>query len=62
MTEPEKMLWHDMELVRISDVGKEFLSWLKGQTMPLVEDSDTPYDWAYYGDYYRFINNLPVVD
>jgi hypothetical protein len=59
---PETIIWHDMKLVRISDVGDKFLKWLAHQTVPIVDDNETPFDWAYYWDYDRFIKNLPIVD
>lgn len=62
MNKPEEMQWNGMELVRISDVGDEFQTWLYGQTLPFVEDNADPMDWAYKSDYKRFINNLPVID
>lgn len=74
--EPETIEWHGMKLVRISDVNSavydtdlsdfpphdRFSQWLEGQTLPLVEGNEHPYDWAYYHDYERFIRNKPVVD
>jgi hypothetical protein len=59
---PETVTWKGMKLVRVSDVGEKFAKWLYGQTLPFVEDNETPTDWAYYWDYERFISNLPVVD
>jgi len=59
---PETKIWHDMKLVRISDVGEEFSRWLYGQTIPLVEDDPNPTDWAYYWDYRGFIRNLLITD
>jgi hypothetical protein len=59
---PEIIFWHNIMLVRISDAGKEFSDWLYGQTLPYVDDSSTPTDWAYYFDYLRFKNNLPIID
>jgi hypothetical protein len=61
MTEPTKIIWHEMELVKISDVPG-FADWLYGQTLPYVEDDPTPTDWAYEWDYDRFINHLPIID
>lgn len=58
---PERKIWHGMELVRVSDVVG-FGAWLRGQTMPLVEDDPNPYDWAYASDYYRFVEKLPIID
>ena len=60
--EPEIKLWHGMKLAKISDVGDEFKEWLYGQTLPLVEDDPEPMNWAYYWDYERFINGLPIID
>lgn len=64
--EPKTITWNGMTLVKISDVGKEFNEWLYGQTIPLVEEMElndgSPFNWAYYGDYYRFINKLPIID
>lgn len=48
-------------LVRISSVDG-FLDWLRGQTVPVVEGDPTPFDWAYYSDYERFIGGLPNID
>ncbi|MCL5012331.1 MAG: hypothetical protein M1320_02825 [Patescibacteria group bacterium] len=50
------------KIVKISSVGNEFDKWLRGQTIPVVYEDENPYDWAYHGDYIRFINNLPVID
>jgi hypothetical protein len=61
MTEPREIVWNDMRLVKISDVPG-FGAWLYGQTLPLVEDDANPYDWAYYGDYVRFVEKLPIID
>ena len=58
----EIIKWRGYTLVRISSVGKEFDKWLKGQTYPIVEDSETPHDWAYYEDYDNFIKGKPVLD
>jgi hypothetical protein len=49
------------KLVKISSV-KGFYKWLRGQTIPVVSEDKDPFDWAYYGDYDRFINNKPIVD
>ena len=49
-------------IVKISDVGQEFLDWLKGQTCPVVLEDAEPTDWAYYGDYSRFINKQLIID
>jgi hypothetical protein len=62
MNRPEEMRWEGMKLVRISDVGEAFRVWLYGQTLPVVDGNATPFDWAYYGDYVRFVDNLPVID
>lgn len=44
------------KVVRVSDVTG-FIDWLNDQTMPVVEGNPTPFDWAYYEDYERFIRN-----
>jgi len=49
------------KLVRISSVPG-FAELLRGQTIPLVEGDPRPFDWAYFGDYIRFIKNLPIRD
>lgn len=54
--------WHDMYITKVSNKPPEFSAWLYGQTMPLVEDDPEPTDWAYYADYLRWKNNLPVID
>ena len=59
--EPQKIIWHDMYLIRISDVPG-FREWLWGQTCPLVDDDPDPLDWAYFDDYERYINGLPIID
>lgn len=59
---PETIIWNGMKLVRISDVGEKFLKWLYGQTCPIVEDREDSTNWAYYCDYERFINGLPIID
>lgn len=59
---PETKMWHDMKLIRISDVGKDFKYWLAGQTLPYVKDDDDPMDWAYFWDYERFVKGLPITD
>lgn len=59
---PKVVVWHGMWLVKVSEVGVEFSKWLYGQTMPLVTESDTPTDFAYYPDYIRWKNHLPVID
>lgn len=59
---PTTMIWNDIKIVKISDVGDKFYKWLYGQTLPLVEEDENPTGWAYYWDYERFINNLPVID
>ena len=62
----EKMEWFGLEIVRISSLPKEkqeaFKEWLRGQTLPLVPESDEPYGWAYLWDYERFAKGLKVVD
>lgn len=59
---PTIMKWHGIWIVKISDVGKDFAEWVYYQTKPIVEESDTPSDWAYYSDYSRFANRFPVID
>lgn len=61
---PTVMVWHGIWIVKISEVpnSEEFAKWLAGQTLPLVEESDSPTGWAYEGDYSRWINNLPIID
>ena len=54
--------WYRMKIVKISSVGGNFSEWLNGQTLPLVEGDENPTDWAYYDDYMRWINGLPVID
>jgi len=58
---PETKMWKGMKLVRVSDV-EGFGDWLTGQTMPMVEGDKTPFDWAFIGDYERFIAGLPIID
>ena len=60
--EPETKFWNGMKIVRISDCPAGFMEWLAGQTLPFVLESCEPMGWAYYSDYERFINNLPVID
>jgi len=43
------------KIVRISDV-EGFGDWLRGQTIPFLENDENPEDWAYYGDYLNFID------
>jgi len=63
---PKTIIWYGMKLVKISDVGEEFRRWLYGQTMTMVDDKNLNdgdmYNWAYYCDYERFINNYPIID
>ena len=59
---PETLIFNDMIVVRISDVGKDFAEWLNGQTLPLIEENQDPLDWAYYWDYLRWKNNQPIID
>jgi len=61
MGEPTTIIWHDMKLAKIDDVPG-FRDWLAGQTCPLVEDDPDPCGWAYYSDYLRYANGLPVID
>jgi hypothetical protein len=61
--EPEiKFTAEGWKVVRISSVGDKFREWLYGQTLPLLEGDDNPFDWAYYADYERFIKGLPIID
>jgi hypothetical protein len=53
--------WYGMKLVRISST-KGLAEWLYGQTIPLVEDNETPYDWCYYSDWERFVRQFPIID
>lgn len=61
---PITRMWHGIKIVKVSTVISKprFKEWLGGQTMPYVEDDYAPFDWAYYSDYERFINNLPIID
>jgi len=59
---PEVRVWHKIWIVKISDVGEEFAKWLNNQTMPLVEEDENSTNWAYFGDYSRFIHKLPIID
>jgi len=61
MKEPTIKIWQGMKLVKISDVPG-FDDWLYGQTLPVVEDDPEPLNWAYYDDYRRCTNGLPVID
>jgi len=62
MKEPTVMNWYSIRVVKISEVGEDFRKWLDGQTTPFVYESENPTDWAYYDDYLRWINGLPVID
>lgn len=53
--------FNGIKVIRISDVPG-FEKWLSGQTLPLIEESETPYDWAYVEDYDRFAKGFSVVD
>ena len=55
-------IWDEVAVVRVSDIGDGFGGWLYGQTLPLVLDDQNPHDWAYYSDYLRWQNGLPIVD
>lgn len=50
-----------MVIVKIADVPG-FRKWLYGQTLPMVKGNKYPFGWAYYDDYVRFIEKLPVID
>lgn len=54
--------WCGTKIVKISEVDVAFSDWLYGQTLPLVEDDKNPTDWAYYADYLRWVNGLPIID
>lgn len=60
--EPEIRIWHDIWVVRVSDVGDDFSKWLYGQTLPYVLEDESPSDWAYYSDYSRWVRKLKVID
>ena len=62
MKEPIIKIWHGMKIVNVSSVGGNFFEWLSGQTLPLVEDDENPTYWAYYSDYLRWANGLPIID
>jgi len=62
MKEPTIKTWYGIKIVKISSVGGNFSDWLSGQTMPFVEDDKNPTDWAYYSDYLRWVNGLPIID
>lgn len=49
------------KVVRIHDVYG-FAKWLNGQTMPVIDEDDDPFGWAYYEDYLRYIQGKPVID
>lgn len=55
---------HGIKVVKISSTPdpEKLIEWLSGQTIPLVEDDDTPFDWCYSWDYERFVRKLPVID
>ena len=59
---PLVMNWSGIWIVKVSECKEGFSEWLAGQTRPLVTEDPNIYDWAYYGDYSRFINELPVID
>jgi len=60
---PTVMVWLDnIWIVRVSEIGEEFAKWLTGQTLPLVNEDEHPTDWAYYSDYSRWIQHLPIID
>ena len=49
------------KIVKVSEV-KGFARWLSGQTRPIVESDNEPFNWAYYEDYLRFIERKPIID
>ena len=53
--------WHGMLIITVDD-KPGFGEWLNGQTMPYVEEDEKPTNWAYYGDYLRFVRGLGVID
>jgi len=55
------LIWHGMIIVKISEVPG-FGDWLYGQTLPYVEEDSNPTDWAYYGDFVRFVDKKGVID
>ena len=61
---PTIMSWHGIWIVKISEIDnkEEFSKWLYGQTLPYVEEDENPTNWAYYGDYSRWIRGLDVID
>ena len=61
MKEPTIKVWNDTSIVKISEVSG-FKKWLNGQTMPIVDSEEDPYDWAYAQDYERFKAHKPIVD
>jgi hypothetical protein len=61
LNEGDILDWHGMQVVRISAVPG-FAKWLYGQTIPLVEEEENPYDWAYMWDYDRFISDRSIID
>ena len=55
--------WNGMGIVRISSVPnpKALKKWLRGQTVPLVEDDHNPFDWCYEWDYQQFMSGKNAV-
>jgi hypothetical protein len=53
---------NEQVIIKISECPPEFQEWIKGQTCPLVEDDDSPFDWAYESDYERWLEGLPNID
>lgn len=52
--------FHGFKVIKVSNI-EGFNEWLTGQTRPFVDD-ENPFDWAYYEDYLRFKDNLPIID
>jgi len=61
-TNPTVAIWHGIRIIKVSDIDAKFGEWLHGQTRPLVKEDESPTDWAYYHDYTRWSQNLPIID
>jgi hypothetical protein len=59
---PTVMKWHRIWIVKVSDVGEEFATWLAGQTVPIISEDENPTDWAFYSDYSRYVNKMEIID